>query len=173
MIIIQFIQINYAKENPILTTYTYYKNALQETPKPCAFVDLALFQQNAMDIAASSNAKPIRIASKSIRSVDLLKKIFSYSPLYQGIMCFTADEAIYLQEQGFDDLLIAYPVWNTTQLRKISQLVRDNQTITVMFDSVEHTDRLEQIAKEPMGSFLVCMVIYVSSYFSLRYFCLH
>jgi len=173
MIIIQFIQINYAKENPILTTYTYYKNALQETPKPCAFVDLALFQQNAMDIAASSNAKPIRIASKSIRSVDLLKKIFSYSPLYQGIMCFTADEAIYLQEQGFDDLLIAYPVWNATQLRKISLLVKNNQTITVMIDSIEHIDRLEQIAKETKGTFLVCMDIDLSSDFSGLHFGVH
>jgi len=156
-----------------LTTYTYYKNALQEISKPCAFVDLALFKENALDIAASSNSKPIRIASKSIRSVALLKKLFSYSPLYQGIMCFTADEAIYLQEQGFDDLLIAYPVWNTTQLRKISQLVRDNQTITVMIDSVEHIDRLEQIAKETKGSFLVCMDIDLSSDFYGLHFGVH
>src|SRR5690625_5835334 len=88
-------------------------------------------------------------------------------------MCFTADEAIYLQEQGFDDLLIAYPVWNTTQLRKISQLVRDNQTITVMIDSVEHIDRLEQIAKETKGSFLVCMDFVLSCYFYVLHFCFY
>src|SRR5690625_6359404 len=88
-------------------------------------------------------------------------------------MCFTADEAIYLQEQGFDDLLIAYPVWNATQLRKISLLVKNNQTITVMIDSIEHIDRLEQIAKETKGTFLVCMDIDLSSDFSGLHFGVH
>lgn len=143
------------------------------TAKPCAFVDLALLKQNAIDIAANSNSKQIRIASKSIRSVDLLKKIFSYSPLYQGIMCFTADEAVYLNEQGFDDLLIAYPIWNATQLRQISHLVKRKQTITVMVDSIEQIDRLEQIAKETKGKFLVCIDIDLSSDFYGLHFGVH
>lgn len=57
--------------------YEYYKTALQDVSKPCAFLDLDVFKQNIKHIAESNNQKTIRVASKSIRSVGVLKRIFA------------------------------------------------------------------------------------------------
>lgn len=146
-----------------MATYDYYKKALANVSKPCAFIDVDLLNQNVKDLSLKNNSKKIRIASKSIRSVNILKKILSYSPVYQGIMCFTAEEALYLSEQGFNDLLIAYPVWDSNWLKKLLSLTKNNQTVTLMIDSVEHAKHLEKIAKDEDHFFLVCIDIDLSS----------
>lgn len=156
-----------------MRNYDYYKNALHTIPKPCAFLDHDIFTQNINDIAASSNHKQIRIATKSIRSVSVLKEIEASSPTYQGFMCFTAEEALYLQEHGLDDLLIAYPIWDSIPLRKVSKLVKENYKITVMVDSLEHIERLEHIAKEADSHFLVSIDIDLSSTIFGIYFGVH
>lgn len=150
--------------------YTYYKDALNDTAKPCAFIDIDILRQNIRDIASTSNGKTIRVASKSIRSVAVLKDILAASPIFQGIMCFTAEEAVYLHQHGLDDLLIAYPVWNQYHLQQIAKLRKDKHTITVMVDSTEHIERLEQIAKKEDSTFLVCLDFDLSSdYFGLHF----
>lgn len=144
--------------------YTYYQTALQDVVKPCAFLDMDVLNQNIKQIAARNNQKRIRVASKSIRSAGVLKHIFAASPIFQGIMCFTADEAIHLHEHGFDDLLIAYPVWDPRPLKEVAKRVHNNHAyITVMIDSYEHIDHLEAIAKETEANFRVCMEIDLSS----------
>lgn len=146
-----------------MQAYEYYKSALEDVDKPCAYLDIDVFTQNIKQIAESNNQKNIRIASKSIRSVGILKRIFDASPVFKGVMCFTADEAIHLHSHGFDDVLIAYPVWNTYHLEEISKRVHENATITVTVDSYEHIDHLENIAKKAGRHFLVCMEIDLSS----------
>ncbi|MTW87839.1 amino acid deaminase/aldolase [Virgibacillus dakarensis] len=153
--------------------YNYYKEALKNVTKPCAFLDLDVLAENIHDITGKSNNKKIRIASKSIRSVAVLKTILNASPVFQGIMCFTADEAVYLNGHGFDDLLIAYPVWDTYHLKQIAKLRRDNHIITVMIDSIDHIDRLEKVAKAEHCTFLVCIDIDLSSDFFGLHFGVH
>ncbi|WP_164670044.1 amino acid deaminase/aldolase [Virgibacillus doumboii] len=153
-----------------MQNYVYYKEALMQIPKPCAFLDTAIFEQNIRQIAAGSNGKKIRVASKSIRSVSVLKDIFKASPIFQGIMCFTADEAIYLSSQGLDDLLVAYPVWNEFHLNEVLKRVNENKQITLMIDSIAHLKRLESIAQNAGGSFPVCIDIDLSSdFFGLHF----
>lgn len=62
--------------------YTYYKKTLKNISKPCAFLDVDLLNQNIKEIAASSNNKTIRIASKSVRSKDVLRDILDASPVF-------------------------------------------------------------------------------------------
>lgn len=157
----------------MMPDYSYYKHALQSIPKPCAFVDVHAFNKNMDTIAKHSNGKNIRIASKSIRSIHMLNKILSFSNVFQGIMCFTADEAIYLSTHHFDDLLVAYPTWNEEQLRKVCNLTKKGKVITLMVDSLEHIIRLEKIAKEEKGTFLVCLDIDLSSKLLGIYFGVH
>lgn len=153
-----------------MNTYTYYKDALNNVAKPCAFIDVDILKQNIQNIAAKSNGKTIRVASKSIRSVAVLKDILDSSSVFQGIMCFTAEEAVYLNQNGLDDLLIAYPIWNQYHLRQIAKLRKAKHTITVMVDSTEHMERLEQIAKEENSTFLICLDFDLSSnYFGLHF----
>lgn len=154
-------------------TYEEIREALAHIPKPCAYLHVESLERNIESILQMSGDKHIRIASKSIRSVKVLRMIMRYSDRFQGIMCFTADEAIYLYENGFDDLLIAYPTWNETQLRKISQYVKNGATITVTIDCSEHLQRLEQIAKLENGTFLVAIDIDLSSKFPGLHFGVH
>lgn len=153
--------------------YDYYKQALKDIPKPCAFLNADAFQRNITEISKKSNQKKIRIASKSIRSVELLKMIQASSSIFQGIMCFTVEEALFLNQQGFNDLLIAYPVWQQDSLKKVCQRVKDKQFITLMVDSKAHIERLEQIAREVDGTFLVCVDIDLSSQFYGLHFGVH
>lgn len=147
----------------LVQKYLYYRKALNEIAKPCAFVDMDALEKNTQMIVDGAKDKKIRVASKSIRSVEVLRKIFASSNVFQGIMSFTAEEAIYLHEQGFDDLLIAYPIWNENQLRLVCQKIAQGATITLMVDSLEHIEHLEMIANKENGTFLVCMDIDLSS----------
>src|SRR5699024_12596228 len=87
-----------------------------------------------------------------------------------GIICVTADEALFLDEKGLDYLLIAYPVWNTSQLRAISQRTQKNKRIIVMIDSMEHVKHLEMVALETGHKFLVCLDIDLSKTIPGLYF---
>lgn len=133
--------------------YATLKKALKGTEMPCALLLVDSFQQNVKQIAANSKQKHIRVASKSIRSISVLKDIFQSSSTFRGIMSYSGSEAIYLADHGFDDLLIAYPIWNETILHNIAERVKSGKTLTVMIDSVAHIDRLEAIAKKAKAPF--------------------
>src|ERR1700730_677486 len=92
--------------------YAYYKQIFAGRPMPYAYLDLDLLEQNIREVVTRAEGKRIRLASKSLRSVSVLKRILASHDCFQGIMCFTAQEAAYLASQGFDDLLIGYPAWN-------------------------------------------------------------
>lgn len=154
-------------------SYIYYKEALKDITKPCLFLDTHLFNENIQTILNASNGKKIRIASKSIRSLPILKDILNYSTTFQGVMCFTADEAIYLNNNGLNDLLIAYPVWDTNQLKKVAKRVSTGQTLTLMIDSIEHIKHLEHIASQNQQQFLVCLDIDLSTKYPGLHFGVH
>lgn len=86
--------------------YHYYQSVFAGIPKPFAFVDLDHLEENAQQIVLQSNGKSIRIASKSIRSVAVLKRLLQVDESFSGIMCYSAPEALHLCAAGFDDLLL-------------------------------------------------------------------
>jgi D-serine deaminase-like pyridoxal phosphate-dependent protein len=126
--------------------YQYYKNAFHGVPMPFAFVDLDLLKSNIRQTVVRAGGKRIRIASKSIRSVSLIELILASNPAFQGIMCFTAPEAVWLSRRGLDDLLIGYPCWQAAQVRDICGELRQGKTIVAMVDSITHVEHLEQCA---------------------------
>jgi D-serine deaminase-like pyridoxal phosphate-dependent protein len=92
--------------------YENYNEIFVNTPKPLAYVDLDLLNNNIDDVLLRAQGKPVRIASKSVRSLELLKRIFDKSAKFQGIMSYSALEAVYLLENNFNNILIAYPIVN-------------------------------------------------------------
>ncbi|MEI0739342.1 hypothetical protein VQ056_26715 [Paenibacillus sp. JTLBN-2024] len=62
--------------------YAYYKKAFEGIPKPFAYVDLDLFDENTRNILKRAGSKNLRIATKSVRSVALLKRILHRSPVF-------------------------------------------------------------------------------------------
>jgi D-serine deaminase-like pyridoxal phosphate-dependent protein len=71
---------------------------------PFAAVDLEAFDANREDMARRS-AKPIRVASKSIRCRALLDRALEH-PAYKGVLAYSVAEARWLDR---DDVLVAYP----------------------------------------------------------------
>src|SRR5690625_6200250 len=88
-------------------------------------------------------------------------------------MCFTADEDIYLNNNGLNDLLIDYSVYDTNQLKKVAKRVSTGQTLTLMIDSIEHIKHLENIASHNQLQFLVCLDIDLSTKYLGLHFGVH
>ncbi|HVB74989.1 MAG TPA: amino acid deaminase/aldolase [Ktedonobacteraceae bacterium] len=142
--------------------YAYYREIFNGYPMPFAFVDLDLLDQNIRQIVNRAQGKRVRLASKSIRSVAILRRIFAADTCFQGIMCFTALEAVYLAAQGFQDLLIGYPAWNEQDIAAVARATADGAQIALMIDSVEHVERIEKIAAEYAVRLPVCLEIDMS-----------
>lgn len=142
--------------------YTYYKKIFSGHRMPLAYLDLDLLEQNIRQIEASAGGKYIRLASKSIRSVTILKHIFATAPCFRGIMCYAPAEAIYLAEQGFDDLLLGYPIWHTEGIAAIAQAIARGAHITLMLDSCAHVTHIAEIAKQHEVRIPVCLDIDMS-----------
>ena len=117
-----------------------------EVSAPCAAVDIAAFDYNATQMQQRSKGLPIRVASKSLRSVAALRRALSH-PGFQGILSYSVPEAINLAREGFDDIVVAYPSVNKVALRELASDDQLRSTITVMVDCVEHLDFLSDAVK--------------------------
>src|SRR5579859_891434 len=127
--------------------YAYYKQVFSGRPMPFAYLDLDLLGQNIRQIAERAAGKRVRLASKSLRSVAVIRRILAADPGFQGVMCFTAREAAFLAQQGFDDLLIGYPCWHEQDIAAVAQATAAGGHITLMIDSVAHVEQIERVAQ--------------------------
>lgn len=144
----------------------FSQKLLKQTSLPALLLDLDALDKNCQDIAAKANGKTIRIATKSIRSIPVIKRILASSPVFQGVMSFSPHEAIFLAEKGIHDILIGYPCWDSAALRKIARLNLLDYQITLMIDSKDQLPLLEKIAAETNGLFYLCMDIDMSTTFA-------
>jgi D-serine deaminase-like pyridoxal phosphate-dependent protein len=113
--------------------YARYEAALGDRAAPLAFVDLDALWANAGDMLRRAGGKPIRVASKSVRCRPLLERILARDG-FQGLMTFTLPESLWLHENGFSDLLLAYPT---------AERVNGPEPV-VMIDSVAQLDLIER-----------------------------
>jgi D-serine deaminase-like pyridoxal phosphate-dependent protein len=118
--------------------------AIAREPLPLAFVDLEALDRNIEKIAAPARArnKKLRVASKSIRSIELLRRIVEKSGAC-GIMAYAVREAEFLATHGFSDVLIAYPTAQRSDLELFADLTRRGVTVSIVVDSIQHLDLLE------------------------------
>lgn len=144
-------------------SYHYYSDLLKNERLPAAILDLDLLNQNLKEIIDRSANRKIRIASKSIRNVEVLKHVLKFSSQFQGVMCFTLEELIFLAEKGFDDLLLAYPDLQHKQLEKIAELIKQGKNITLMADKVAHLKALEDVAYKHSVTIPICVDMDMSS----------
>lgn len=150
--------------------YTYYRNALRGMKLPAAFVDLDLLDQNIHQILQQAGELPIRVASKSVRCCHLLRYISSASKQFCGLMTFSIEEALFLAEQGFDDLLMGYPETHPERLADLIQENRRGATILPMVDCEKHLELLNTQAIKQQFVQPICVDVDMSSQFPLVYF---
>jgi D-serine deaminase-like pyridoxal phosphate-dependent protein len=112
---------------------------------PFAFVDLDAMWHNAANMLRRAGGKPIRVASKSVRCRSLLERILAHHPGFQGLLCFTLPEMLFLSEHGFQNLVLAYPTADRSALGRLADVTaeRPGDAPVVMVDSSEHLDIIE------------------------------
>lgn len=113
---------------------------------PAMFVDLGVFDANTDHLVAVARdaGKTLRLASKSVRVPALMRRIVERGgPTVRGLMCFSAREAAFLADEGFDDLLVAYPQVQPADLEALHGLVAAGRTVSLMVDSPAHIDAVE------------------------------
>ncbi len=139
-----------------------YRHALNEVALPLAYVDLTKLDANIAALMLQAKDLPVRIASKSIRSVAMLRYLLAKSKKLQGVMCFHPQEAAFLAEQGLDDLLVAYPSMQKAAISSLIPWLQKNRRIVLMVDALEQVLLLDAIAQGSGVCFSVCMDIDVS-----------
>ncbi len=145
--------------------YEKYKEIFSGYRYPLAFVDLNRFDDNIAYVAATQKktGKSIRIASKSIRCLDLIKRVFTKGKdAYQGILSFTMEEAGFLIDNGLDDIIVAYPSIQQSDIDIFVDKTKQGATLSLMVDCPTHLKALSQ-AGEKAGVILnVCLDIDMS-----------
>ncbi|SCG46508.1 alanine racemase [Micromonospora inositola] len=112
---------------------------------PYAVVDLAAFDANAAALADRAGGKPVRVASKSVRSRDLLTRALD-RPGWRGVMAFTLPEAIWLARAGVStDVLVAYPTADRGALAELAADPALADAVTLMVDGTEQLDLVDEV----------------------------
>lgn len=130
--------------------YSAWKKALKDRRLPAAFVDMDAFDRNIEKLAdlAKKNNKKVRIATKSIRIPELILRVLANNPeVFQGVMCFTVEEAKFLHGLGVKDLLIAYPTVQPSDLRLLREMHDSSAKVSLVIDSEAHMQALDNAMK--------------------------
>ncbi|MEJ3749744.1 amino acid deaminase/aldolase [Actinomycetes bacterium KLBMP 9797] len=113
---------------------------------PFAVVDLTAFDGNAAALTRRGGGKPIRVASKSVRSRTLLTRALA-TPGWRGVMSYSLAEALWLVRSGVTtDALVAYP---TADRGALGELAKDEElaaAVTLMADSPAQLDLIDAVA---------------------------
>ncbi|MEU8247603.1 amino acid deaminase/aldolase [Nonomuraea sp. NPDC048916] len=124
-----------------------YDRATAALDPPFAILDLAAMRANAAEMARRAGGKPIRVATKSIRSRPVLRQILDMDG-FRGLMAFTLPEALWLVAEGFTDVLVAYPTADRRALTALAGDARAAREITLTVDSAEHLDYLDDVLED-------------------------
>ncbi|GAA0593782.1 amino acid deaminase/aldolase [Kribbella sandramycini] len=123
---------------------------------PYAVVDLAAFRRNADDLVRRAAGTPIRVASKSVRCRPLLAAALE-RPGFHGVMGYSLAEALWLAQNGVDDILLGYPTVNRTALRALAADPEAAAKITLMIDSPEHLAFVRSVTGGGGAKIQVCL----------------
>ena len=144
---------------PPLQTHERYERVFAEVEAPFAFVDLEAMGANADSMLERAGGKRVRVASKSVRCRALLRAILERDSRFQGLMTFTLPETLWLAEQGFEDLLLAYPTADVGGLEELALRSAANPegAPIVMVDCVEHLEMIESVLGKGAPPLRVCI----------------
>ena len=105
-------------------------------------LDLDAFDANAADMERRAGGTPIRLATKSVRCVDLTRRALA-RPGFAGVLAFTLREALWLHERGVsDDVLVAYPTVDRGALARLAADPAAAASIALVVDDPAQLDVL-------------------------------
>ncbi len=128
-----------------MSDYERYKALLKDESLPCGLVDLDAVDENMRRLNArvAGGRATIRVASKSVRSRELLRYLLDQGgKQYQGLLCYSVREAAWLAENGFKDLLVAYPT-----IRDVDTAIAQHEQVSLAVDSEAHVSAIADAAE--------------------------
>jgi D-serine deaminase-like pyridoxal phosphate-dependent protein len=140
-------------------THERYERVFADVEAPFAFVDLEAMWANADSMLERSQSKRVRVASKSVRCRALMEAILGRDERFRGLMTYTLPETLWLAEQGFEDLLLAYPTADVGALEELAlrSAAGPQGAPIVMVDCVEHLEMIESVLGKGAPPLRVCI----------------
>ncbi len=123
--------------------------AVRDLDPPFGVLDDAALRANAADLVRRAGGRPIRLATKSLRIRSLIRRTVDL-PGFAGLLAYTLPEALWLQRNGFDDIVVGYPTVDRTALADLTARAEAAAAITVMIDDPAQLDWIDRVA--PPGS---------------------
>lgn len=153
--------------------YAYYHQVLAGVQLPAAFIDLDALMVNLQRLGKRAGNLPVRLVTKSIRSVEMIRTIMAAGSFIQGLLCYSAAEAAWLAGLGFDDIVVAYPSVDERSLVKIACQLRRGRSITLMVDNRAQVQAINEIAVSEGVVIPLAIDLDMSSDFPGLYFGVH
>lgn len=115
---------------------------------PLAVLDLDALDANAADLVRRAAGRPIRVASKSVRSRAVLRRALA-RPGFAGVLAYALAEALWLaggDDPVSDDVVVGYPTADRSALRRLTSDPALAGRVTLMVDSTGHLDLVDAVA---------------------------
>jgi len=130
--------------------YERLRRAIAGERFPCAIVDLEAFESNVDAVVGPVRArgKKLRVATKSVRCPSLVHAIEARAgDVVVGLMTFDARETAFLAEQGWKDLLLAYPTLQRPDVEAMIEANARGATAAMAVDAIEHLEAIDAVAR--------------------------
>ena len=135
----------------ISCSYEDLKTLVKDFKFPMVICDLDVFNENLeqVGIYLRKSKKKMRLCTKSVRVPELIKKV-EEKDFVNGIFTYNSAETLFLAEKyQFKDILLGYPIGSLIDAEELCKAALiDDVNITVMVDSIEHLDSLENSASK-------------------------
>ncbi|NUT34812.1 MAG: amino acid deaminase/aldolase [Hamadaea sp.] len=114
---------------------------------PFAVAQLDALRHNTHDLLRRAHGVPVRVASKSIRSREVIAALLRV-PGYRGVLAYTLREALWLAETC-DDVVVGYPSADRAALARLAADERLAARVTLMVDAVDQLDLIDAVVPQP------------------------
>lgn len=142
--------------------YFSYREIIRDRRMPLAFVDLDKFDRNIEFVAATqeNTGKTVRIHSKSVRCLGLLKRIFEVGgAVFQGVMTISVEETAYLSQNGLDNFIVAYPTVQSSDMAMLADMTRNGVQVSLMVDSMDQLAAMSAAGQKAGVKVRACLEI--------------
>ena len=119
-------------------------------------IDEEALRHNADDLVRRAGGTRIRVATKSVRVRQVIQATINREG-YAGVMSYSLPESNWLADNGFDDILLAYPTVDRQGLRDLVADPAKLAAITLMVDSVEALDYIDNVLGQDHLDIRLCI----------------
>jgi D-serine deaminase-like pyridoxal phosphate-dependent protein len=128
----------------VATWWPSLTRATDHLDPPLGILSLEALAHNAFTLRDRAGGMPIRVATKSIRTRAVIDAVLAL-PGYRGLLAFTLPEALWLAQQGYDDIVVAYPSVDRSALAALAADGDIAGRVTVMIDDIAHLDLIDAV----------------------------